>query len=261
MQRIPEGKNQCPQCQGDDDESATAPATFIDEVCNIEMIHVPGGIFEMGDLHGDGIDNELPVHKVSLDEFYIGRCPVTQAQWMCLNPHNPSRFEGADLPVEQVTWDDARDFAEKLTRAHNGRCRFGLPTEGQWEFSARSGGRRELYAGGGTIDARGWYEANSGGRTHAVGAKAPNGLGLYDMSGNVWEWCRDTYAPDAYERHTQANPVLDDAGSDRVIRGGSWNLDAWSARCCRRFSLRADLFGAGLGFRLVMVDWPNKRYA
>ncbi len=212
----------------------------------------------MGGLTGDGLENELPVHAVTLDGFYIGRYPVTQAQWLRLVPENPSRLEGHDLPVEQVTRDDACSFARQLTDAHNGRYRFDLPTEAQWEFAARSGGRPELYAGGDDINKVAWYEANSHGRTHPVGAKTPNGLGLYDMSGNVWEWCRDTFAADAYARHETENPVLDMTGADRVIRGGSWNLDAWSARCSRRFSFRADLFGPGLGFRLIMVPDHGK---
>jgi formylglycine-generating enzyme required for sulfatase activity len=128
-----------------------------------------------------------------------------------------------------------------------------LPTETQWEYAARSGGLDDLYAGGGDVDAVAWYAANSQGTTRAVGTKRPNALGLYDMSGNVWEWCRDTYQADAYGRHSPRNPVIESSGEDRVIRGGSWNLDAWSARCARRFNFRADLLGPGLGFRLVML--------
>jgi formylglycine-generating enzyme required for sulfatase activity len=217
------------------------------------MAFIPGGSYDMGDLFGDGMENELPVHTVRLDAFHMGRCLVTQDQWLRLQPENPSRFQGGDLPVEQVIWSQACDFARQLTLAHNGRYRFNLPTEAQWEYAARSGGQSELYAGGDDIDQAAWYEINSNGRTHPVGSKKPNGLGLYDMSGNVWEWCRDAFTVDAYTRHSADNPLVDCGGCDRVIRGGSWNLDAWSARCARRFSFRADMFGAGLGFRLVMV--------
>jgi formylglycine-generating enzyme required for sulfatase activity len=206
----------------------------------------------MGDLFDHGMENELPVHQVRLDAFHMGRYPVTQDQWLRLRSDNPSRFQGGDLPVEQVTWHQALDFARLLTQAHDGRYRFDLPTEAQWEFAARSGGRSELYAGGNDIDKVAWYENNSNGRTHPVGVNMPNGLGLYDMSGNVWEWCRDTFAADAYAHHEAHNPLVDVLGADRVIRGGSWNLDAWSARCARRFNFRSDMYGAGLGFRLVM---------
>ena len=225
----------------------------MDDVCGLEMIWVPGGAFQMGDEIGGGLENELPVHEVVLDGFYMGLCPVTQGQWMKQMPENPSRFQGADLPVEQVTWHDVAAFIRKLNAAHDGRYNFDLPTEAQWEYAARSGGRTELYAGGDDIFNLAWFEENSGGRTHAVGKKAPNGLGLFDMSGNVWEWCRDTFVAHAYARHAARNPVVEIDGSDRVIRGGSWNLDAWSARCSRRFSFRSDLFGAGLGFRMAMV--------
>jgi len=259
--RIPQGEAECPGCQAGETADKLLPSNFVDPVCGLEMVLVPGGTFEMGDLSGDGLENERPVHRVALDDFYIGRYQVTQTQWLHLVSENPSRFQGSDLPVEQVTWDDACAFARQLTQAHNGRYRFDLPTEAQWEFAARSGGRPELYAGGEDIERLAWYEANSGSRTHPVGTRAPNGLGLYDMSGNVWEWCRDTFDGDAYAGHATTNPIVETAGPDRVIRGGSWNLDAWSARCARRFSFRADLFGAGLGFRLVRIsnpDWPRR---
>ena len=261
--RIPAGKGQCPQCgTANLDTPTRPPERFVDDICGLEMIWIPGGSFEMGDGFGEGMGNELPVHQVTLDGFYMGLYPVTQAQWTKLVPDNPSRFEDTDAPVEQVTWDDVAAFIGKLNAAHDGRYNFSLPSEAQWEYAARSGGNMELYAGGSDIHKLAWYEENSGGHTHAVGEKAPNGLGLFDMSGNVWEWCRDTFAADAYTRHAARNPVVEMAGADRVIRGGSWNLDAWSARCSRRFSFRADLFGPGLGFRLVMVpagDSSNSR--
>jgi formylglycine-generating enzyme required for sulfatase activity len=256
-QRIPQGKIACPKCQPGESAPESLPKSFVDETCGLEMVLVPAGTFEMGDPSGDGMENELPVHTVTLDTFYLGRYAVTQAQWLRLTDENPSRFEGGDLPVEQVTWDDACAFARHLTQACDGRYRFDLPTEAQWEFAARSGGKPELYAGGDDIDRLAWYEGNSGGHTQPVGTKSPNGLGVYDMSGNVWEWCRDTFSADAYARSASHNPVMNTKGPDRVIRGGSWNLDAWSARCARRFSFRADLFGPGLGFRLAMTPNPD----
>ena len=251
--RIPQAMTRCPGCGDGREDVSVPPESYTEEICGMEMVFIAAGTFEMGDIFGEGVANELPVHTVRLEAFHIGRCPVTQSQWMRLQSENPSRFKGGDLPVEQVTWDQARDFARQLTRAHNGRFRFDLPTEAQWEFAARSGGRNELYAGGTDIDKLAWYENNSSGRSHPVGANRPNGLGLYDMSGNVWEWCRDTFVADAYTRHHTRDPLVDAVGADRVIRGGSWNLDAWSARCARRFSFRSDMFGSGLGFRLVMA--------
>jgi formylglycine-generating enzyme required for sulfatase activity len=206
----------------------------------------------MGDTLGEGIENETPVHEVSLDEFYMARFPVTQTQWMTCMKENPSSIDAPENPVEQVTWQMACEFAERLTAAVGGGVRFDLPTESQWEYAARSGGRDDLYAGGSDIDAVAWFDENSGGGHRPVGQKIPNALGLYDMSGNVWEWCRDGFREDAYGRHARRNPVVDAGGLERVIRGGGWNLDAWSARCARRSSLRADFFGPALGFRMVM---------
>ena len=207
----------------------------------------------MGDTAGLGVKNEQPVHQVTLADFYISRFPITQAQWLRLMNDNPSEFRHAEHPVEQVAWSDACDFARKLSLTEQSKARFMLPAEAQWEYAARSGGLDELYAGGDDIDAFAWYADNSRGSTQPVGKKEPNGLGLYDMSGNVWEWCRDTYQANAYGRHDLRNPVMASGGADRVIRGGSWNLDAWSARCARRFNFRADFHGPGLGFRLVKI--------
>lgn len=253
--RLPPGARDCPFCAGPCARPAAepGPALFTDPICGIELVYVPGGCFQMGDTFGQGMDSELPVHEVQLDGYYIARHAVTQEQWLRLMPENPSKFEGARNPVEQITWDEARRFAQMLTQAHRGRYRFELPSESQWEYAARSGGKEELYAGGDSIDALAWYEANSQGRTHPVGGKAPNGLGLYDLSGNVWEWCLDAYSAGAYAQHAGRNPLVQTDESDRVIRGGSCHLDAWSARCARRFSFAHDFMGAGLGFRLMMT--------
>jgi formylglycine-generating enzyme required for sulfatase activity len=250
--RLAPGEDACPRCHPAKAAKQASPPVFKDTVCGIELVLIGGGTFAMGDTLDQGIDNEQPVHQVKLDEYYISRFPTTQAQWSQLVEDNPSAFKHPENPVEQVTWMDACDFARKLTDAQQEAVAFMLPTEAQWEYAARSGGRDQLYAGGDDIDAVAWYELNSQGTPQPVGRKRPNDLGLFDMSGNVWEWCRDTFHPDAYTRHGSQNPETASAGKDRVIRGGSWNLDAWSARCARRFNFRTDFFGPGLGFRLVM---------
>jgi formylglycine-generating enzyme required for sulfatase activity len=215
-----------------------APGDFIEPLTGMEFVFVPGGVFQMGDLFGDGWENELPLREVQVADFRIARCPVTQGQWKKLMPENPSRFQkGDDHPVEQVSWAHAVEFIRRLNAQTGEADLFRLPGEAEWEYAARSGGLKQLYAGGDEVGAVAWYADNSAGSTRPVGRKAPNGLGLYDMSGNVWEWCRDLYLPSAPR--------------DRVIRGGSWNLDAWSARCSRRFGFSEDYFGAGLGFRLA----------
>lgn len=251
--RLKQGESACPDCASGRDTTHDWPKTCKETVCGMELVLVTGGDFNMGDTLEKGVDNEQPVHAVTLDDYYIMPYPVTQAQWSVLMADNPSAFPAPRNPVEQITWNDAREFAAKLTQASRQDGTFLLPTEAQWEYAARSGGRDDLYCGGDDINALAWYDANSRARSHSVGRKAPNRLGLYDMSGNVWEWCRDTFQANAYDHHSRHNPFVELPGPDRVIRGGSWNLDAWSARCARRTGFRADFIGPGLGFRLVMI--------
>lgn len=228
----------CPVCAQGAASAPPARGGFIEPVTGMEFVFVPGGAYQMGDLFGDGWENELPVREVRVADFFIGKYPVTQGQWRRVMPENPSRFQkGDDHPVEQVSWSDAAEFIRRLNAAAPAGRVLELPSEAQWEYAARSGGLKQLYAGGDDVEALAWYAENSEGSTHPVGRKAPNSLGLYDMSGNVWEWCRDLYSPGVCP--------------ERVIRGGSWNLDAWSARCSRRFGFSEDYFGAGLGFRLA----------
>lgn len=252
-ERIPPGSTTCPKCDPQETGYTGRRPEILEALTQMTFLHVPGGTFMMGDTFGDGFENERPVHPVRLDGFYIGKYPVTQDQWTAAMGYNPSKFQGTLHPVEQVSLQDVQGFIQKLTQAHKGKFRFDLPTEAQWEYAARSGGKNELYAGGHEVDALAWYEDNSDGSTQPVGKKAPNGLGLYDMSGNVWEWCQDSYRADAYKKHETENPVMANRGPDRVIRGGSWNLDAWSVRCARRFSFREDFSAPGLGVRLVIL--------
>ncbi|MFO7707332.1 MAG: SUMF1/EgtB/PvdO family nonheme iron enzyme [Desulfobacterales bacterium] len=236
--RLPAGGAPCPVCAIGGAPAPAAPGDLIEPVTGMEFVCVPGGVYPRGDLFGNGWENELPVREVRVADFHIGRYPVTQGQWRRVMPENPSRFQkGDDYPVEQVSWFDTAEFIRRLNSMTTAGRVLDLPSEEQWEYAARSGGLKQLYSGGDDIEVVAWYSENSEGSTHPVGRKTPNGLGLYDMSGNVWEWCRDLYTPGA--------------SRDRVIRGGSWNLDAWSARCSRRFGFSADYSGAGLGFRLA----------
>jgi formylglycine-generating enzyme required for sulfatase activity len=246
--RMPPGGGPCPAC---DAERAGADR-LIEPLSGMTLVRVPGGEFEMGDLFGDGWEDETPVHRVRVTGFHMGRHPVTQAEWQRVMGENPSRFQrGGDHPVEQVSFAAVAEFIRRLNAAARPGERYRLPTEAEWEYAARSGGRRERYAGGDEPEALAWYDANSGGSTRPVGRKRPNGLGLCDMSGNVWEWCRDVYAAGAYRDHGPVDPVAAGRGGDRVIRGGSWNLDAWSVRASRRAAMPEEFYGPGLGFRLV----------
>lgn len=232
------------------DESSLS--RFVDPIANMEFEFIEGGMFMMGDMFGVGLEDELPVHEVTVSPFYMAKYPVTQAQWLRIMPENPSAFIGENRPVEKVSWFDVQLFIQKfsdLSKVEGHTYR--LPTEAEWEYAARSKGCKEKYAGGDQIDPLAWFDENSDGKTHPVGEKRPNGCGLFDMCGNVWEWCQDIYDKKAYTNHLYQNPVTTGESTNRVIRGGSWNQDAWSARCSRRLAFQQEFYGPGLGFRLV----------
>ena len=185
----------------------------------IETIFIKGGTFQMGE---EGI--AIPVHPVTLSDFEIGKYPVTQAEWVKVMGNNPSTSSKAcdECPVETVSWNEVQEFLKKLN-VQTGK-KYRLPTEAEWEYAAR-GGQSGLndnfeYAGSNNIDEVAWYYENSGSKTHPVGLKKPNQLGLYDMSGNVWEWCNDWYGD--YLAGAKTNPTGPEKGVYRVLRGGSW---------------------------------------
>ena len=219
-----------------------------------EMIFVEGGTFLMGGADEEAYGDEKPVHKVQVYPFYLARYPVTQALWQAVMRNNPSNFKGADRPVERVSWDDCQDFLQKLN-AHTGK-NYRLPTEAEWEYAARGGAYSEgyLYAGSDKLKDVGWYRENSGGETHPVGEKLPNELGLYDLSGNVWEWCEDDWH-DNYTGAPQDGSAWVDAGSrgsSRGNRGGSWNDGALRCRVSGRCHHSPGLRVNALGFRLAL---------
>lgn len=230
-------------------------------VDNIELVDVKGGCFQMGDNFDDGDNNEKPVHKVCVDDFQIGKYEVTQGQWQEIMGNNPAKFQkGAYYPVEQVSWDDAQDFINK-TNGKTGKI-FRLPTEAEWEYACRSGGKKEKYCGGNEVYSLAWYESNSNSSTLPVGTKAPNGLGIYDMSGNVWEWVQDWYLYEKegflkseksyYKESVKDNPQGPSSGSLRVKRGGSWLYGPWYMRSANRSRSTPGYHDYGLGFRLVV---------
>ncbi len=247
--------------------------TWIEPVTGTEFLWVPTGSFRMGggNWDGEGNKDEFPVHEVFIDGFWMGKYPVTQAQWKKVmsgafwkkvRPHNPSGFKkGADHPVEQVSWQDAQDFIVKLTVLNKNKYHFRLPTEAEWEYAARSCGKPEKYAGGKKLEDLAWYSANSAISTRPVGQKRPNGIGLYDMSGNVYEWCQDTYLESGYKKHAQSNPVVSGKGARKVIRGGSWCNSPHEVRCAYRAGVYPDFKGNYIGFRLVMTPVSRKKSA
>lgn len=219
---------------------------------NIEMVYVSGGTFTMGGTSEQGEDAESyekPTHSVTLSDYYIGKYEVTQAQWRAVMGSNPSHFTGDNLPVEKVSWNDIQDFITKLN-AQTGK-NYRLPTEAEWEYAARGGNKSKgyKYSGSNTIDDVAWYTDNSSSKTHPVGTKQPNELGIYDMSGNVFEWCQDWYG--SYSSSSQTNPTGPSRGSRPVLRGGSWYYFADYCRVSFRNYYTPDYRSNGNGFRLA----------
>lgn len=221
----------------------------------MEFVFVKGECFQMGDSFGDGDIDEKPVHDVCIDDFYMGKYEVTQGQWQAIMGNNPSNFKncGDNCPIEEVSWNDAQEFIKRLN-SRTGSKQYRLPTEAEWEYAARSGGKKEKWAGTGNESELGdyaWYFKNSANKTHPVGQKKPNGLGLYDMSGNVWEWVQDRYNQHYYNNSQRNNPAGPISGQNRVLRGGSWDLDASGSRTALRDRSRPDLINSVNGLRLA----------
>ena len=221
----------------------------------IDMVKVEAGTFMMGATSEmmNPEDDEKPVHQVTLtNDYYMGKYEVTQALWQAVMGSNPSYFKGDNLPVEQVSWNDCQEFISKL----NGLTgkKFRLPTEAEWEYAARGGkkSRSYQYSGSSNISDAAWYDGNSGSKTHPVGMKQANELGIYDMRGNVWEWCQDWYG--SYVSSPQTNPIGVESGAARVGRGGSWCYDARDCRSSYRSFAIPDGGSSVLGFRLDLSE-------
>ena len=219
------------------------------------MVKVEAGTFMMGAT--SEMENpyswEKPVHQVTLPhDYYMGKYEVTQALWQVVMGSNPSYFKGDDLPVEEVSWEDCQEFISKLN-SMIGR-KFRLPTEAEWEYAARGGkkSRGHQYGGSSNISDVAWYDGNSGSKTHPVGMKQANELGIYDMSGNVYEWCQDWKG--SYVNSSQTNPTGAVSGSYRVYRGGSWYYDARYCRSSYRNSGAPGCRLNRLGLRLVLSE-------
>lgn len=232
--------------------SASAIQTFTVGNVSFNMIRVEGGTFMMGatsEQEGDEYDDEKPVHQVTLSPYYIGETEVTQDLWEYIMGDNPSIFKGEKRPVDNVSWDDCQAFIKKLNELTDKQ--FRLPTEAEWEYAARGGSLSRCYkfAGSNLIQDVAWYSDNSNAQTHDVGNKMPNELGLYDMSGNVFEWCQDWYGE--YESGTIVNPSGASSGSYLINRGGSWNNQAYNCRVSDRLYDISSYRDNCSGFRLA----------
>ena len=222
---------------------------------SIDMVKVEAGTFMMGatsEMKNPDID-EKPVHQVTLtNDYYMGKYEVTQALWEAVMGSNPSKYKGDNLPVESVSWNDCQEFISRLNSL-TGR-KFRLPTEAEWEYAARGGkkSRSYQYSGSSNISDVAWYDENCGSTTRAVGIKRPNELGIYDMSGNVWEWCHDWYS--SYSSLSQMNPIGAISGACRVRRGGSWDNSVWYSRSSSRSYDTSDYSRINLGLRLALTE-------
>ena len=250
---IPSNKNKVEEELAKITEASYSKGILTVNGIKYNMVRVEGCTFRMGatsEQDCDAYDIEEPVHSVTLSSYYIGKTEVTQALWKAVMGSNPSKFKGENLPVENVSWDDCQVFVRKLNSLTGQN--FRLPTEAEWEFACR-GGNNSLgykYSGSDNIDNVAWFDCNSGRKTHFVATKSPNELGIYDMSGNVWEWCSDWY--DKYSSGAQANPKGPESGSGRVSRGGGWFSLARLCRSSNRGSSYPALRYDDLGLRLAL---------
>lgn len=212
------------------------------------MIFIPAGEFDMG---SNKNDDEKPIHKVRIDSFYIGRYEITQEEWKAVMKNNPSKFKGKNLPVDQVSWNDAQEYLNKLSQITGKRYR--LPTEAEWEYACRAGSKTEYCFGNNKSELLkyAWYDKNAGNQTHQVGMKKPNAWGLYDMHGNVFEWCQDWYSFSYHNDSLAANHQNPFFNGDRVVRGGSWVYNAEVVRSASRLSYDPDSRYCSVGFRCI----------
>ncbi len=230
------------------------------------MVYVKGGTFRMGateEQQEEEADDEKPIHQVILSDYYIGRCEVTQGVWMAVmetsvgeqrdkeNKEWPLAGVGDNYPMYYISWDEVQEFLAKLNQLTGKK--YVLPTEAQWEYAARGGAKSKgyKYSGSNEIDDVAWYWENSEYSTHPVGTKAANELGIYDMSGNVWEWCSDWFGE--YTDATQTDPVGPVSGFGRVGRGGGWSINARRCRVSNRGSGYPSDCGNSLGFRVALL--------
>ena len=240
---------------GESIQTTTALNSVLQNLIN-NMVYVEGGTFTMGattEQGDDANDDERPTHQVTLSTFLIGKYEVTQEEWEAVMGSNPSHFKGAKLPVEQVSWDDCQEFIRKLNELTGSG--FRLPTEAEWEYAARGNYfgfsfANEKYAGGNNLDTVAWYRENSGFVTHEVGQKFSNSFGLYDMSGNVSEWCSDWYS--SFSSSAQINPKGSSSGSYRVCRGGEFSSTTSDCRVSVRLYLKPSDKVLFCGLRLAI---------
>jgi len=245
-----------------------SPQTFIETLSGnikLEMVKIPAGNFLMGTEEAEVIrlckeyetawfENEMPQHRVNLQEFYLGKYPITQGQYQAIMGNNPSHFkDNPKNPVERVTWDNAQEFCQKLSEKTGKNYR--LPSEAEWEYACRAGTQTRYYFGDNEeqLGEYAWYRDNSASKTHPVGQKKPNNWELYDMHGNVWEWCEDGWYKNYQNAPKDATAWNDndDQTNHRVLRGGSWSWSNDPRGCRSAYRIDGGNCNLNIGFRVV----------
>jgi len=236
----------------------------------LKVVLIPRGVFRLGSndsaeelkriyTEPNHYDCERPLHEVGITTpFYIGVTPVTQAEYVAVMGKNPSHFTGFfgkrrdNQPADNMSWNDATEYCKKVSLKAAGGTR--LPTEAEWEYGCRAGATSRFSFGDseGDLGDYAWYDRNSDGKTHPVGTKKPNGWGLYDMHGNVWEWCQDWYDENYYGESPKEDPKGPAAGQFRVMRGGSWCDPPWRVRCSYSGGFAPERGSSAVGFRVVV---------
>lgn len=229
------------------DQTPTQALNFTVEGVSFKMILVEAGTFQMGSLYSN--DNQRPVHNVTIShDYYLAETEVTQSLWKAVMGYNPSKYVGNNNPVENVNWEACHEFCIKLSQLTG--VNFRMPTEAEWEYAARGGNQSKgyIYSGSNNVNEVAWYEVE---RTHPVKAKSPNELGLYDMSGNVWEWCSDWFG--SYGENAITDPTGPLSGNEHVLRGGWAGQIKSYCTTTFRWGYAPSVKGEGLGFRLALT--------
>ncbi len=234
----------------DKQKMGTLKTAQISKLTGIEFVWIKGGEFQMGS--DSGVYSSRPKHKVSVSGFHMAKYEITQQQYQDIMGKNPSKFKGANNPVERVSWQKANEFCEKVNKKFNVKIR--LPYEAEWEYACQAGSATKYYWGDKMDGNHCWYSGNSAKKTHPVGKRQPNRWGLYDMSGNVWEWCLDWYDEKYYSKTPLANPKGPATGNKKVLRGGSYRNIAQSySRGASMINPWDDIYGND-GFRVVSPE-------
>ncbi|MBC8277095.1 MAG: formylglycine-generating enzyme family protein [FCB group bacterium] len=236
--------------QAEDFLSGEQRKIYQDLITSIQFVHLPAGSYKMGS--NKWMENEKPAHKVEIEAFYLAKTEVTQVQWQAVMGSNPSYYKGDERPVEMVSWYDVNDFIDKINKIDPGRG-YRLPSEAEWEYACRAGTKYQYSFGNGVIALKrvAWYDRNAESETHPCGLKESNNWNLYDMHGNVWEWCGDCYYENYIDAPKDGKAWISPLSPYRILRGGSYYNDSTNCRATLRYKMEPDKRYRNIGFRLA----------